>query len=214
MTIAVLFSLYMANVTISNQNRMILNILLRRLGGSSNWWILYCTVKGMQAESDPSIFQPQWTLHRSIALHCTKAYTFTGIYLLKIKKRVFPDFAGLLCLQKKIYSLPARRWKSRHGTNYRYNPVLATSPPDFFLDSNMPKMPDLAYYAFISPSAWPIPLKNSCIAFSAKFATKKLKPPKRYDHFLKIQGSLRGHTFQNQNIPKSGKLELRQVNAS
>ena len=30
---------------------------------------------------------------------------------------------------------------------------------------------------------WPSPFKNTRIAFSAKFTTKKLKPPMRYDHF-------------------------------
>lgn len=94
-------------------------------------------------------------------------------------------------------------------------PCAQGEPTRFFLDSKMPKETLIyTFFAFIRPSAWSTPLKNSRIEFSAKFATKKLKPPKRYDHFWKIQGSLRGHTFQSQKMPNLGNFELRVINAS
>jgi hypothetical protein len=129
----------------------------------------------MQAESDPSIFQPQWTLdteqkHRATLHKSVHIYRYLPF---KNQKACFSRLCRpAVPLEKFLQpTCPPMKIASRH----KLQPSACDKSARFFffLDSNMPKMPDLAYYAFISPSAWPIPLKKYLHRVRRKICNKK-----------------------------------------
>ena len=110
------------------------------------------------------------------------------IYLLAPKKSVFFKLWGP-AVPPEFFLQPARP-PMKNASRHKLYHIAQGGPVRFFLNSKISKKTSYLYYfSFISPSAWSTTLTISCIGFSAKFATKKLKPPKRFDHFWKIQGS-------------------------